>query len=115
MVGLCVFSQSYPRNTLSFPSCVTPQEISSTCSFMIIQACTISLMEPVPFRVPSALLNQECLWYFVCGNALCFHKAFIYTTPSAADIKQHLNLECPLIVSSYNLTVDFEFILSNAS
>src|SRR4051812_47004620 len=58
MVGLCAFNQSYPRNTSSFPNWVTPNEINSTCSFMIIQGCTISLMEPVPFRVPSALYTR---------------------------------------------------------
>src|SRR5205823_5859158 len=57
MVGLCAFNQSYPRNALSFPSWVTPNEINSTCSFMIIQVCTISLMEPFHFHLE---FHQHC-------------------------------------------------------
>src|SRR4051812_40481262 len=58
------------------------------------------------------VVNRDWSWYFICCNTLGSHEAFINATSCTAAIQQHLDLECSLIIGSYDLTVDFKFILS---
>ena len=53
--GLCIFSQSWPKNTLTFPRLEMPKSISSSWVPMATFSRTHSVRDPALFLVPSTL------------------------------------------------------------